>query len=463
MRVIKCQPEEDKMEITIPHNFTPRTYQLPVLRALDGNINRAVCVWHRRAGKDKTGLNFTIKKMMERVGVYYYFLPTYNQGKKIIWDGIDKEGFKFLDHFPEQLIEKKNEAEMKIILKNGSLFQIIGTDNYNSIMGTNPVGCVFSEYSLQDPVVWDFIRPIMRENKGWALFLYTPRGENHGYDLYTMAQDNPDWFSQLLTIKDTFTPNKERIITDEDIDAERREGMSDELIDQEYFCSFEGMVHGAYYTHQYKKAQEENRITNVQWEEGIKVDTWWDLGMADVTSIWFSQIVGQEFRLIDYYEESGEGLAHYAKVLQDKPYIYGFHNAPHDIEVRELGTGVSRKEMAKKLGIDFRVVPNIKVEDGINAVRSIFNQCWFDKTKCKQGLDALRNYHKEYDQKRRTFQKHPYHDWSSHAADSFRYFAVGIEQRHPKRIKISKEDREFYRRMKAKNKKKGSSYKLKMA
>jgi len=450
------------MEITIPHNYTPRTYQLPVLKALDGDIKRAVCVWHRRSGKDYTALNFTIKKMFERVGVYYYFLPTYNQGKKIIWDGIDKDGFKFLDHFPEQLIEKKNEAEMKIVLKNGSLFQIIGTDNYNSIMGTNPVGCVFSEYSLQDPVVWDFIRPIMRENKGWALFLYTPRGENHGYDLYTMAQDNPDWFSQLLTVENTHTPNGKRIITAKDIQSERDEGMSDELIDQEYFCSFEGMVHGAYYTGQYKKAQEENRITNVQWEEGIQVDTWWDLGVGDATAIWFSQVVGQEFRLIDYYEESGEGLAHYIKVLQDKPYIYGFHNAPHDIEHREMISGVSRREMALKLGIPFRVVPNIKVEDGINAVRAIFNQCWFDKTKCKQGLDALRNYHKEFDQKRRTFQKHPYHDWSSHAADSFRYFAVGVRQRHPKRIIMSKEDREFYRRMKEKSKKKGRGYKLKM-
>lgn len=448
-------------KLRIPHAFTPRSYQLPLLEALDSGINRAVCVWHRRCGKDKTGLNFMVKRMMERVGVYYYFLPTYNQGKKIIWDGIDKDGFKFLDHFPEPLIDKKNEAEMKIILKNGSLFQIIGTDNYNSIMGTNPVGCVFSEYSLQDPIVWDFIRPILRENKGWAVFLYTPRGENHGYDLYEMAKDNPKWFSQLLTVKDSIVDGK-RVITAEDIEEERKEGMSEELIDQEYFCSFEGMRHGAYYSQQYRKALKENRITNVQWEEGIKVDTHWDLGIGDATAIWFSQIVGQEFRLIDYYEASGEGLAHYIKVLQDKPYIYGYHNAPHDIEVRELGSGVSRREMALKLGINFRVVKNIKIEDGINAVRAIFNQCWFDKEKCKQGLDALRNYHKEFDEKRRTFQKHPFHDWSSHGADAFRYFAVGVKQEHPKRVIMSKEDREFYRRMKAKRDKKGGSYKLKM-
>jgi len=450
------------MEITIPHNFIPRSYQLPLLKAMDSGIKRAVCVWHRRAGKDKTGLNFMIKKMIERVGIYYYFLPTYNQGKKIIWDGIDKQGVKFIDHFPEQLIKKKNEAEMKIILKNNSLFQIIGTDNYNSIMGTDPIGCVFSEYSLQDPIVWDLIRPIMRENNGWALFLYTPRGENHGYDLYTMAKDNPLWFSQLLTIENTHTPDKKRIITEEDIDAERKEGMSEELIQQEYFCSFEGMVHGAYYTKQYKKAQEENRITNVPWEKSIKVDTWWDLGIGDATAIWFSQIIGQEFHLIDYYETSGEGLAHFAKVLQDKQYIYNSHNAPHDIEVRELGTGVSRREIARKLGVDFIIVPNIKIEDGVNAVRNIFNQCWFDKEYCKQGLDALRNYHKIYDEKRRTFQRRAYHDWSSHASDAFRYFAVGVKQRYPKRIKITKEERFFYNKMRQKDKKKGRGYKLKM-
>jgi hypothetical protein len=219
--------------LTIPHNYTPRKYQLPVLRALDSGIKRAVCIWHRRAGKDKTILNIIVKKMVERVGIYYYFFPTYAQGKKILWDGMDASGFKFLDHIPASLVASKNATEMKIVLRNGSVFQIVGTDNYDSIVGTNPVGCVFSEFSLQDPQAWELVRPILRENGGWAIFPYTPRGLNHGWDLYQMALNNPDWFCELLTVKDTGA------LTEADIDAERRSGMPEPLIQQEFYCSFE--------------------------------------------------------------------------------------------------------------------------------------------------------------------------------------------------------------------------------
>lgn len=220
--------------ITIPHNFSPREYQLPFLKAMDSGKKRAVLIWHRRSGKDKTVLNFTIKKMLERVGAYYYFFPSYAQGKKILWDGADKDGFKFLHHFPKEILDgKPNDSEMKIKLKNGSLFQIIGTDNYDSIVGTNPIGCVFSEYSLQDPNAWEYLRPILRENGGWAVFCYTPRGMNHGAKMLQVGKDNEEeWFTQVLTADDT------QAISKEDIEKERKEGMPDDLIQQEFYCKF---------------------------------------------------------------------------------------------------------------------------------------------------------------------------------------------------------------------------------
>jgi hypothetical protein len=415
------------MEVEVPHNWEPREYQLPLWKAMEQGCKRAVAVWHRRAGKDLTSLNFTVAQMVQRVGTYWHIFPTYNQGRKIIWDGITKDGKKYTDFFPSQLLAKKpNETEMKITFKNNSLWQVVGSDNFNTIVGPNPIGCVFSEYALQNPQAWEFIRPILRENDGWAIFLYTPRGHNHGYKLFNRAKVLDDWFAQLLTVEDTVD-----VITQEDIEKERAEGMADELVEQEYFCSFDAPLHGSYYGKLLSKAETDGRIANVPYDPAVLVDTWWDLGIGDSTAIWFSQSVGQEIRFIDYYETSGEGLSHYKKILQDKPYSYGEHWAPHDIEVRELGSGKTRKEMAKELGIIFRVAFNLKVEDGINAVRMTLNRCWFDQTKCEFGLEALKEYHKEWDDKMREFKNHPYHDWSSHAADAFRYFAVSYHG-HPK-------------------------------
>ncbi len=432
------------MNITLPYRFTPREYQLPILTAMDSGIKRAVCVWHRRAGKDKTGLNYMIKEMVRKVGVYYYFMPTYSQGKKIIWDGIDKSGMRFIEHFPEELTISKNESEMKVKLKTGSLFQIIGTDNIDAIVGTNPIGCVFSEYALQNPQAWDFIRPILRENKGWALFLYTPRGHNHGFELFNMAQLNPDWFCQVLTVDETKRPDGSPVITPEDIEAERKEGMDEDLLQQEYYCSFSGAMSGSYYGRQMQRAIKEGRITNVPYDFNLKVNTAWDLGIGDAMVIWFFQMHGDAFRLIDYYESSGEGLMHYIKVLEDKEYIYDAHYAPHDIQVRDLTTGKTRLETAQKMGIRFEVVPRLPLEEGIDAARRMFNRCWFDKDKTKVGIDALMNYHKEYDEKRQEFKQHPVHDWSSHAADGFRTLAMGVKDLllTPEGNKRAYEDRE---------------------
>ena len=411
--------------IAVPHRFDPRPYQLPSLEALDSGIRRVVAIWHRRAGKEKTFFNYAIKSAVDRIGAYYYIFPTYSQAKKVLWDGRDKDGLAFSDHIPPQLLKDRHSQDLKWTLINGSIIQLIGSDNIDSIVGTNPVGCVFSEYALQNPVAWDYLRPILRENGGWAIFDYTPRGRNHGFKLYQMAKGNPDWFVSLLTVRDT------GVISDADIDAERREGMDEDLIQQEYYCSFEGARQGSYYGRQMAEAEAQGRIASIPYDTSMGVETWWDIGVGDSTAIWFTQAIGREIRVIDYLEASGESIQFYAKELQAKPYTYVSHNGPHDLEVREFGNSgpdgrpLSRIAAAAAHGIKFRIVPNMSIDDGIEAARAFIGRCWFDREKCQRGIDALASYHKEYDEKLKVFKSYPCHDWSSHGADGLRYLAVG--------------------------------------
>lgn len=399
---------------------------------MDRGATRAVLTWHRRGGKDKTCLNFTIKKMAQRVGTYFYFFPTYAQAKKAIWEGRDKDGLAALDHFPAEWVLSKNVTDLQVKVRNGSIFQLVGTDNIDSIMSTNPVGCVFAEFSLQNPSAWEYVRPILRENGGWAVFNQTPRGNNHGkkiHDMATqlMAAGDLAWFASLKTITDT------GILSESDMDAERREGMDEEMILQEYYCSFEGVQQGSYYGKQMSTAEKDGRICRVPYQSELPVDTWWDLGIDDAMAIWFTQNVGREIHVIDYEENSGEGLPYYARQLQERGYVYGTHNAPHDIKVRELGSGKSRLETAAALGIKFQIVPDIGLQDGIDAARAFIPRCWFDKEKTDRGRNALVSYHKTWDDKRKVFSTMPYHDWSSNGSDAFRYLSVGHKTAAPRR------------------------------
>jgi len=397
---------------------------LPLLKAIDGGKKRAVSVWHRRAGKDKTLINLVAKKMVERVGAYYYFFPTYEQGRKILWEGIDRNGFRFLEHLPQAIRNRTDNQGMSIELKNGSIFRIIGTDRIDAVVGTNPIGCVFSEYSLQNPIGWGYIRPILAENGGWAVFNYTSRGKNHGYDLYKYAKENPeDWFCEVLRADQT------GVFTPEQLEKEREqyilEDGDDLRFQQEYMCSFEGSVQGSYYGKWMEEASP--RIKHIPYEEQLPVYTAWDLGVNDTTAIWFFQILGREIRVIDYLETNGEGIHYYASELQKKGFIYGKHFMPHDVEVREIGTGVSRKTTFEGLGLKpIETLPKLPIEEGIASVRLVLPRCYFDEEKCGRGLDCLRNYHKEYDEKMKTYKSHPEHDWSSNGADAFRYLATAI-------------------------------------
>ncbi len=428
--------------VTLPYKYEPRPYQLPILEALDGGIKRAVAVWHRRAGKEKTFINYTAKCAQQRIGTYFYLFPTYSQAKKVLWDGKDKTGFPFMSHFPKEVVSKRNESELRIEMTNGSAIQLIGTDNIDNTVGTNPVGCVFSEFALQHPGAWDYLRPILRENGGWAVFDFTPRGKNHGWQLYQMARGNPDWFAQILTVADTGA------ISEQDIQAERIAGMSEELIQQEFYCSFEGVLSGSVFGRQIQEADKDGRITGVPHNPALPVDTWWDIGTGDPTAIWFTQDAGREVHVIDYYENSGAGVGidFYARQLQSMPYVWGTHHGPHDLEAHQFAAnGKSTREVASALGLRFQVTDKLDKQSQLNAGRSFMKRCWFDRKKCERGIDALMSYHFKYDENRKAFADEPYHDWASNAADAYMQLAVGHKQlipKEPPRVEILQYTRE---------------------
>lgn len=408
-------------EVTLPNAWRPRPHQRNLWDYLEGGGKRAVAVWHRRAGKDSTAINWTALAAHQRIGTYWHMLPTATQGRTVVWEGRDGEGRRVIDQaFPPKIRAGERNDRMSMELKCGSQWQVVGSDNYDRLVGANPVGVVFSEWSLTDPRAWDYVRPILAQNGGWAVFIYTPRGKNHGAELFDIARHQGDWFSERLGVDAT------GIIKPEVINSERSSGMSEALINQEYYCSFEAANEGAYYGKLLEQAEQGGRIISVPYQTELAVDTWWDLGIGDSTAIWFSQRAGLEQHFIDYYECNGEGLAHYAKILQEKGYVYGSHWAPHDIEARELGTGKSRLEVAKGLGLNFKVAPRLSVEDGIEAVRNLLPRCWFDAKACHDGLRALKSYHRDFNDRRQAYLPHPVHDWSSHGADAFRTGAVTV-------------------------------------
>jgi hypothetical protein len=415
--------------IKLPHLFKPREYQKPFLKAMVSPRNpngkkRAVLLDHRRTGKDKLSFNYMVMNAFHRVGIYYYFFPTYQQGRKILWDGIDKDGFKFLDHVPANMVANKNQTEMKLTLANGSIIQVVGSDNIDSVVGTNPVGCIFSEYALQDPRGWDYVRPILRENGGWSVFPYTPRGKNHGYDLYEMAKNNADWYVEKLTVVDTY--GRGGTIGTKEIDQERLDGMNENLVQQEFYCSFDAAIQHAVFGDQMLKAREEGRITSVPYQKGLPVDTWWDLG-RDTVAIWFTQSIRNEIRVIDCHDAIQSTLDKEWEVLQNRKYVYGVHHFPHDGDYKDYKTGKTPKEIASELGFEVEIVSKIGKDSQISAARMIFNRCWFDEKKCQRGLDALASWHFDWDENLRAMSRTPIHDWSSHFGDALCQLAVTHE------------------------------------
>ncbi|UZJ42200.1 hypothetical protein OO006_04290 [Prosthecochloris sp. SCSIO W1101] len=419
------------VEVDLPFRYDSRPYQEDLFVAkFERHMTRFAVVWHRRAGKDKTYWQIAVAATQERVGAYWYMLPKQTQARKAIWRGMGKDGYRFLDHIPKEIVKSINNTEMCVEFLNGSLLYVLGSDSYNSLVGNNPVGVIYSEWSLCDPASWDYIRPILAENGGWAMFCYTPRGRNHGFSLLQTARKFPDrWFSSVLTVDDTKDENGNPIITPDIIQQERDEGMSEDMVQQEYFCSFDAALPGAFFGKEMKATYDDDRVCRVPIEPALPVYSFWDLGISDDTAFWLMQPVGNELRLIACYSNSGEGMLHYINWLhdfRDKHKIrYEKHYAPHDIEVRELMSGMSRKDTAATMGIRFEtnVRPKQK-SDSIEALRRIFPRLIFDEDRCAYGISAVASYHREYDDEKKVFKARPEHDWSSNLADALQQLAI---------------------------------------
>ena len=422
-------------ELVLPNGWNPRDYQLPAWRALEAGIKRALLVWHRRAGKDDVCLHWAATQVVQRVGNYWHMLPEYAQARKSVWEAVNPHtGKRRIDEaFPDAMCETKRTQDMFIRFKNGSTWQLVGSDSFNSLVGSPPIGVTASEWALADPSAWAYLRPILRENGGWAVFITTPRGKNHVHRMYEGAKDDPDWFCQRLSTTDTGAMNEAEMLK-ERIEYQREYGPEDgdALFAQEYLCDWDAAIVGSYYGKMMRDADAEGRVCSVPYDPNALVHTAWDLGLSDNTVIWMFQIVGFEIHVIDYIENSGQPLAWYAGELNKKPYAFGEDILPHDAEARELQTNRSRTDTLRGLNRKVRVLKasgaeRILVADGINAVRTILPRCYFDSAKCGKGVDALKAYRREYDEQRKTFHDRPVHDWASHAADAFRYLALGID------------------------------------
>lgn len=416
---------ENPQEVTF--GYAPRTYQLSLEEGLVKK-KRAIAVWHRRAGKDVCCWNILINRAFRRKGIYYYVFPTYRQGRKALWEAIDGTGKRMLEYIPKEILGGKiSHTEMRITLANDSIIRVLGSDDYDSVRGTNPIGVVFSEYAYQNPAIWEqVIEPILRLNGGWALFNSTPYGKNHFYELFNYAQQHPDtWFTSVQTIADT------GLMDESDLEELRKQGTPEETIHQEYLCSFTRGVEGTYYGKLLEDARKEGRIGVVPHDPYAQVHTVWDLGMSDATAIWVFQIVSNEIHLISYFEDSGKGLPHYISLInnsaRENGWNIGNHYAPHDVQQRELTSGISRLEMARNLGIQFQIIPRTEFQAGIEAVRKVLPRCWFSELNCENGVKALEGYQKKYSEKDRCFSNTPLHNWASHGADAFRYLAIAYE------------------------------------
>lgn len=397
--------------IEIP--YKPRDVFLPYH---DRKQRWACIVAHRRAGKTVAVINDQIKTCLtlrrENVRAAY-IAPLRVQAKAIAWDYVKE----FTSPIPGVSI---NESELRVDFPNGARYRLFGADNYDAMRGL-----YFDDAALDEPAdfpinAWPtVIRPALSDRKGSATFIGTPKGKNAFWETYQGAIDDPNWFVAMHKASET------GILPQEELD-EARKIMGAERYDQEFECSFEAAIQGAYYAEQIRAAEKEGRITAVAYDPSVPVTTSWDLGVGDSTAIWFAQFINNEKRFVDYYECSGVGLDHYVKVLNEKGYIYGDHILPHDVRVRELGSGKSRLEILDALGVrQVTIAPSLSLDDGIQSLRLFLATAWFDKDKCKLGLEALRQYRRSYDERQKTWRGRPEHNWTSHAADSARYMALG--------------------------------------
>jgi len=443
-------------KVTLPYNWRPRNYQLPLWDYFqkDGHKRkkRALVVWPRRHGKDLFAINLVADSIFERVGTYWHVFPEYKQGRSAMWDGMTRESRKFLDYFPKEIIKRKYENDMRIHFmhpenpnEEGSVYRIVGSDNFDGLVGTNPIGVILSEYAIQDPAAFEYLRPILRENDGWALIISTVRGRNHLHRLYNLVKNDPDWFTQVLSCRETKREDGSPVVTESDIQQDRDEGMPEEMIRQEYYSDWDAPLVGAYYSEHMAKALAEGRIKTLPIEPKCPVDTAWDIG-RDGTAVIFFQEVGLEIRIVDFYVRTGEAMPHFVTMLKERGYGYSRHCLPWDIDITDWQSGKTRLETLRESLRNFRisgrviVTPQHEVADGIEQCRNIFPRIVFDNSRGQMAtanglIEALRSYRKKFDERLKVFSTTPVHDWASHPADAFRYLCWNIKRRDriPKR------------------------------
>lgn len=432
--------------IKLPNNWIPRVYQKPLWEYLINGGKRAVACFHRRAGKDDVFLHYTAVAAHERIGNYWMMLPEYSQARKSMWDAINSHtGKRRIDEaFPKELRKGTKENEMMIQFHSGSTFQLVGSDNYNSLVGSPPVGLVFSEYAISLPSAWGYLMPILEENGGWAGFNSTPRGKNHFKRMCEFADKEPGWFFQSLNADQSgvFSPEQLSNILRQ-LQAEHGEEYGMALFMQEYYVSFEAAMPGSIWGDCVSKLEAADKITVVPHVPGYPVFTGSDLGFDDSTVFWFYQIIDGEIRVIDFLEDHFKDVEFYATALLNKHeqgYVYGKHWLPHDARPRTLAAGGKsilqqfiefNSDHQEKLG-DFAIAPKLDKQEQIQAARATFPHCSFDADKCEVGIDHLKAYRREYDEENNVFSSTPKHDGASHAADA--WSTVSVSWRKAKAI-----------------------------
>lgn len=419
----------------ISTGYEPRPLQQKIHTSLQ-RFNVIVC--HRRFGKTVLSINEMVDRGLRNMlknPQYAYIAPTYGQAKRVAWDYL-KEYTKLI---PGVTV---NEAELRVDIPRPAQgdrirFYLLGAENPGTLRGIYLDGALLDEYAEMDPTIWSqVLRPALSDRIGWVIFIGTPKGMNHFYEVYNAAKANKDWFTAVYKASET------GIIARTELEMARAT-MSEEEYEQEFECSFSAALVGAYYGKTIAEAEKEGRITGVPHDPSIPVTTAWDLGVDDSTAIWFVQTVGKETHVIDYLENSGEGLDWYVKELSKKKYHYEKHLLPHDAAAKELGTGKSREETLRSLGLRrTEIVPRQSIEDGINASRILIAKSWFDVAKCERGLNALKNYERKWNTKNKIYESKPLHNWASHGADAFRTLAMGLKDNAPR-----EEDRRKYPRM----------------
>lgn len=415
------------MNVTIPNGWKPRKYQLPAWCYLQAGGKHAELLWHRRSGKDDISLHFAATQAFKRVATYWHMLPQASQARKAIWDAINPHtGMRRIDEaFPKALRKTTRENDMMIIFRNGSTWQVVGSDNYNSLVGSPPAGVVYSEWALANPASKAYLRPILMENGGWQIFITTPRGKNHAFDTYNAAKKTPDSFCQLLTVHNT------GILTPERMQAELQAYIDDygedqgtALFQQEWLCDFNAAVLGAYYGKEMSKAESEGRIGDFPYDCRYPVCAAMDIGKTDDTSIWFYQVDSKGVRCIDFESHNGEDVDFYVELIRKKPFPTELLVLPHDAKAKKLGMKRTVEEQFWDAGFQCRVLPALSVQDGIQSARKTMKTCRFDALKCHDGIEALKLYRREWDTDKKCFKDSPLHDWTSHPADGYRYMAM---------------------------------------